>query len=430
MSSLDGLSATTQNEPHKKRQRLLAVNSRLIANETDEVATEEFRSWIRASASTKMTYSTEEGKKMILSNIKKVNLADIRESDVGIAAMDNPDEGEEINGDFLSSSNVMFFEFMGSPGEEVDVKCLGTMDRATPRLDFVNKRLSLEAPTHFLVATGDCLVIADQLRHATNGQSSSEPSQKHTTTTMIHTQGAMAERSEPNEKGAYFIYTRDKHRLSVRDKSNIQVRCENLEFTWRAADKGMWRHIAGEGIKLQAKEYWAILLEEAENLHHKQGSDFERVCKIPLIGEAGIAKDIKLLEHFLRGEFGIGGLKLETFCIGAKFAQGEFPCVLRNSPLVNALETLAVSMEILFSVHFAGVCDDLIEVLRGHERPLRLTNSGFLIHSVERTLKKFFRIVSKEDRAIDFPGSDVTQPQGCALLLRRMLAELVVELAP
>ena len=41
---------------------------------------------------------------------------------------------------------------------------------------------------------------------------------------------------------------------------------------WRAADKGMWRHMAGEGVKLQAKEYWAILLEEAENMHQKQGS--------------------------------------------------------------------------------------------------------------------------------------------------------------
>ena len=113
-------------------------------------------------------------------------------------------------------------------------------------------------------------------------------------------------------------------------------------------------------------------------------------------------------------------LKLETFCIGAKCAQGEFPCVLRNSPLVNALETLAVSLEVLFSVHFGGVC--------GHERPLGLTNSGLLIHSVEGTFKKSFRIVSKEDCAIDFPGSDVTRPEGCAALMKRMLADLVFEL--
>ena len=187
MSSLDGLSAAAQNEPPKKRRRLLAVNSRLTVNKTDELATEEFSNWLRASASTKMTYSTGEGKKMVLSDIRKVNVADIRETDVGIAAMDNPDEGEEMNGDFLASSNVMFFEFMGLPREAVHVKCLGTMDRAMPRLDFVNKRLALDAPTHFLVATGDCLVIADQLRYAANEQSSSGPSQKHTTSTMNHT---------------------------------------------------------------------------------------------------------------------------------------------------------------------------------------------------------------------------------------------------
>lgn len=69
-------------------------------------------------------------------------------------------------------------------------------------------------------------------------------------------------------------------------------------------------------------------------------------------------------------------------------------------------------------MHFAGVCDDVIEVLRVHSRPLRLTDAGFLNHTVERVLFKLFRTVSKEDIKI---------PMGCAPLLKVMLADTVGE---
>lgn len=58
----------------------------------------------------------------------------------------------------------------------------GTMDSETLRFDLMNKRLTSDAPTHFPVAAGDCLFIADQLRFATNEISSSGPSQKQTST--------------------------------------------------------------------------------------------------------------------------------------------------------------------------------------------------------------------------------------------------------
>ena len=87
-----------------------------------------------------------------------------------------------------------------------------------------------------------------------------------------------------------------------------------------------------------------------------------------------------------------------------------------------------MALEVLFSPQFAGACDDLIEALRGHLRPLRLTDSGFLVHTIERTITRFFRIVSKEDKALAFPESDVTCPAGCAALLRAMLEEMVHEL--
>ena len=95
---------------------------------------------------------------------------------------------------------------------------------------------------------------------------------------------------------------------------------------------------------------------------------------------------------------------------------------------MSALEALGVALEILFSFQFAGVCDVLIEALRGHLRPLKLTDSGSLVYSIDRVLVKFFRTVSKDDTALEFPECDTTKPAGCATLLKTMLAAMILDL--
>lgn len=67
---------------------------------------------------------------------------------------------------------------------------------------------------------------------------------------------------------------------------------------------------------------------------------------------------------------------------------------------MSAVEALGVALEVVFSPQFAGVCDDFIEALRGQKRPLKLTNSEFLVHTVERIVTVFFRTVCKEERAL------------------------------
>ena len=234
-------------------------------------------------------------------------------------------------------------------------------------------------------------------------------------------QEAGGERTEGERGGGYFLVTRDGVRLQIRNKSNLQVRCDQLEFMWRAAEKGLWKHMAGSGYKLQTKAYWKIVQDEAEALEQPVGSAFLRASKVSLLNGTAIANCSKALEQFLTGDFGEGELTIDSFCAGSKLSTAAHPCVLQNGPLVSAIETLEVALEVIFSPQFAGSCDDLIEALRGHLRPLRLTDSGFLVHTIERTITRFFRIVSKEDEALASPESDVTCPAGCAALLRAML---------
>jgi hypothetical protein len=77
---------------------------------------------------------------------------------------------------------------------------------------------------------------------------------------------AGGERTEGEKGGGYVIVSRDGLRLQIRDKSNLQVRCDQLEFMWRAAEKG---------YKLQAEV-------EGEALEQPVGSVILRAGKVSL----------------------------------------------------------------------------------------------------------------------------------------------------
>ena len=345
----------------------------------------------------------------------------VQSNDIGIVAVEEPDENEAFDMDFLASSNLVFFEFLGSPSALGYVRCLGILGDGDEGSEYVQRRLKIESPTHFVLAKGDFASVAAimKLEELVSDRAlQAEPRGKRS---AHGTQEIGGERTEGEKGGGYYFVTRDGAKLQIRDKSNLQVRCDQLEFMWRAAEKGLWKHMAGSGYKFQAEAYWKIIQDEAEALEQPVGSVF-------LLNGTMIANSKKALEQFLKGEFGEGELSFDSFCAGSRLSTAAHPCVLQNGPLVSAIETLGVALEVLFSPQFLGACDDLIEALRGHVRPLRLTDSGFLVHSIERTVTIFFRIVSKEDRALAFPESDVTCPAGCAALLKAMLEETVQEL--
>ena len=422
-----GITAGTQINA-RKRNRTVAIASRLSHLGGYDEAPANLNAWVTTSAMTLMTYSSEEGRRTADYNIKRTALADVKSSDIGLAAVDEPDDGEPRDCDFMAFSDIIFFEFLGQPGSLAYIKCLGHLDCNVKSLELSNHRFKLVSPTHFLIATGDFLTVADQMKAEELGQKGAKVTEPWEKRESQRAQEAAGERTEGGEKGVYYITTRDGRRLPIKDKTNLQTRCDHLEFMWRAAEVGLWKYIAGSGYKLQPETYWKILLEEAEALQQPVGSVFLRASKISLISGTTIAKDTKSLALFLRGDFGEEGLTLESFCVGAKLSSLAQPCIQQNAPLVGALEALGVALEVLFSFQFAGVCDVLIEALRGHLRPLRLTDSGFLVHSIDRVLVKFFRTVSKDDKALEFPECDITEPTGCATLLKNMLSAMILNL--
>ena len=381
-SIMDGETSDVENENsnQRKRNRTLSISSRLSHLIGYDEAPANLQTWINSSCSAAMTSSTEAGRRLGDYNVKRVTLANVRALDVGFAAVETPDEGELFDCEFLACSNIIFFEFLGSPGSVAYIRCLGQLESNINSLDLDYHRFKVKSPTHFLIATGDFLLIAEQLKLEELDQKRSLRHGPQEKRGVQRAQEPTGERAEGEKGISYYIVTRDGQKLPTRDKTNLQQRCDQLEFMWRAADKGLWKHIAGSGYKLQAEVYWKILLEEAEALQQPVGSVFQRASKVSLISGTAIAKDLKALELFLRGDFGEEGLTLESFCAGSKLSTSSHPCVLQNAPLLSALEAVGVAQEVLISSQFSGVCGSLIEALRGHKRPLRLTDSGFLVH--------------------------------------------------
>jgi hypothetical protein len=150
----------------------------------------------------------------------------------------------------LASSNLVFFEFLGSPGALSYVRLLGFLGDQVDSVDWVQRRFKIESPTHFVVAAVDFAAIAARMRldkPANDRGSQAEPRDKRSANSA---QVAGGERTEGEKGGGYVIVTRDGLRLQIRDKSNLQVRCDQLEFMWKAAEKGLWKHMAGSGNKL------------------------------------------------------------------------------------------------------------------------------------------------------------------------------------
>ena len=75
---------------------------------------------------------------------------------------------------------------------------------------------------------------------------------------------------------------------------------------------------------------------------------------------------------------------------------------------MGALDVIEVAPKIILSEHFGGACLAIVEAVRGHLRPLRFAKSGFLDHSAERVFMKYFREISRNEKALEYSASDIT----------------------
>jgi hypothetical protein len=238
-ANLEGMVVDTSTAPTRKRTRSIIVSEKYSQLVEYEVAPIEFQSWISSASASRTSFATEAGRRTADFNITRVARSNVQSSDIGIAATEEPDEDEPRDMDFLASSNLVFFEFLGSPSTMTYVRCLGFLSDRVDGLEWAHRRFKIESPTHFLVAAGDFAAIAEKMRlekPVSDRAPQAEPREKRPANGA---QEAGGERTEGEKGGGYVIVTRDGLRLQIRDKSNLQARCDQLEFMWRAAEKGL-----------------------------------------------------------------------------------------------------------------------------------------------------------------------------------------------
>ena len=196
-----------------KRSRVIEMTTSIARVGGYEVAPEKFQEWILNSGNTAMTFTTEAGRRVADYNIKRVALTDAKSSDIGLAAVEDLDYGEARGMDYMASSNVIFYEFIGSPGLTAYIQCLGYLGMHSDGLKLSNRRIQFTVSSHNLVASGNFLVIAAELKDENsmkNKVGAAGPKQKHL---AARAQEAGGERSEGEKGGSYFIITRDEVRV-------------------------------------------------------------------------------------------------------------------------------------------------------------------------------------------------------------------------
>ena len=87
-------------------------------------------------------------------------------------------------------------------------------------------------------------------------------------------------------------------------------------------------------------------------------------------------------------------LCLDDFFSGEKITCKPSPCQSNNAGLVTALKNVQLVMQVCFSDIFAKALKSLDDKLEGANRPIELVASDFLKHSLQHSLKQFFREVS------------------------------------
>jgi hypothetical protein len=167
--------------------------------------------------------------------------------------------------DFFTVVKPRFLRISGLTRPPVVREVSRIPERQSRQCGLGERRFKIESPTYFLVAAGDFAAIAARMRldkPANDRASEAEPRDKRSANSA---QVAGGERTEGEKGGGYVIVTRDGLRLQIRDNSNLQVRCDQLEFTWRAAEKGLWKHIAGSGTSFRPKRTGRLYKRKERN---------------------------------------------------------------------------------------------------------------------------------------------------------------------
>ena len=185
----------------------------------------------------------------------------------------------------------------------------------------------------------------------------------------------------------------------------------------------------GTECVLQVEEYARMINEQSTLRIIERDIGFEFCGLLDRVYGLNFSIDIPLLKKLLTGDFGgpLGdALDLQKFAgRTVKIPIESTPCTQQNRALVVAIKNMELVLVIFFSSELSKATDYFVDMLEGLNRPLELAPSGFLLHSLEVTMSKFFRTLRMATTESNKMLRDVSGPRACSSYLSLVLKEFI-----
>ena len=332
-----------------------------------------------------------------------------------------PTIGEEINFDYIGTSNLAFFVLRGAPGIHFTHCAFVGYHGDPPTIPMIpGCLLRLPTPLKFLVAIGDWQLTANAMLASASLMMMAAAAGKRPRDELQDAGGVQTSAGEVAAVKTY-LEDLDGGRRSCRDMAKSAKREVELGPVWRLT-MGRKLDIAGRGHVLQAAEYLQAIWAAALDPSLDTSGSYQDAPLILHIAHLAVAKDKAALASFVQAKFGAdGNLGLEVFSSGQS-ALTEKPTLRGRRRIADSLDTLAIAMRVFYSPAFAGCMAPLKEVLTGSSDPLKLVPDDLLQHSIDVCLGRWGKTVRSESRSNAFPDIVLSSPTGCATLLTAMLA--------
>ena len=220
----------------------------------------------------------------------------------------------------------------------------------------------------------------------------------------------------------------------TRNKTDLVQRERELYLLLRMMDIAKRDYVMTTDMVIQPEVFRSTLREMSDSQPEDVHTAFTSCSLISRIQGLTIFRDKTKMKLLLTGSVLLDSanelsLTLDDFVTTLKISNKSSICPSSNIGMVGALENLQMSLQVVFSNEFAECFRQFIEKLHGVFRPLYLVPADLLRHSVEMTLRKFFRIVRSVKGSMLADDLSLKSPRLCAEYLTALFEKMSLSLS-
>ena len=380
-------------------------------------------------------YSDDAGEFYSMAMAELLGAAEVPAGAIIVLPLSEPEDVQRIDFSFLASSSLMYLQLFATPQPRMTYchvagYSAGTTDRPFP----LGQKLKFPSAINYVVAKN---ALVDAVQEAI-GQVVAVPgaSAKRVCVRQLETGGELAGVTGEKAKGAYPLVMTDLDEVTypTRNKTDLVKRERELFLILRMMDVAKREYVMTTDMVIQPEVYRSTLCEMSVSQPEEVHPAFAACSLISRIHGLTVFRDKTKLELLLTGSVFLDSstelsLTLEDFVTSPKISNKSSACSSNNVGMVAVLENLQMVLQIVFSNEFTECFKSFIENLHGICRTMYLVPADLLRHTVEMTLRKFFRTVRSVKGSSLPDGLSLKTPALCSQYLKSMFEKSSVSLS-